>query len=98
MVADGQTLEQVYFSGCHGDVGGGTVVGGSIDDSTRLCDITLGYIVKKAQGAGLVFDDAFIQQCGQLAPEFALDLLHESSPRVRLSAAKADCGDGNNSK
>jgi uncharacterized protein (DUF2235 family) len=77
-VAEGQTLEQVYFSGCHGDVGGGTVVGGSIDSSTRLCDITLGYIVTKAQGAGLMFDDAFIQQCGQLPPAFALDLLHES--------------------
>jgi uncharacterized protein (DUF2235 family) len=77
-----QTLEQVWFTGCHGDVGGGTLVGGPVDAGTRLCDITLGYMLAKAQSVGLAIDPAVIAQYGNLAgtlpAQFALDIIRES--------------------
>jgi uncharacterized protein (DUF2235 family) len=50
----GQTLEQVWFCGSHGDVGGGTTEPG-------LSDIALDWMITKATGAGLVFDEAAAQ-------------------------------------
>jgi len=47
----GQTVEQVWFCGAHSDVGGGYPEKG-------LSDITLDWMIGKARGAGLVFDDA----------------------------------------
>jgi len=76
--AAGQTLEQVWFSGCHGDVGGGTVQGGGVDAGTRLCDITLGWMAGKAQAAGLTFDPAAAGIFGILPAKYALDLIRES--------------------
>jgi uncharacterized protein (DUF2235 family) len=46
----GQVLEQVWFAGCHGDVGGGGSYPG-------LADVTLGWMMRKAHGLGLEFDD-----------------------------------------
>ena len=73
----GQTIEQVWFSGCHGDVGGGTTVG-VVDNGTRLCDITMGYMLSKAQALGLTFDPAVVAQFGTLPSEYALDTIRES--------------------
>ena len=73
-----QTLEQVWFTGCHGDVGGGTLVGGPVDNGTRLCDITMGYMLGKAQALGLTFDPAVVAQFGTLPSEYALDAIRES--------------------
>jgi uncharacterized protein (DUF2235 family) len=76
--ADGQTVEQVWFSGCHGDVGGGTALGGGVDAGTRLCDITLGWMIAKAQALGLVLDATAATQFGTLPAEFALDAIRET--------------------
>jgi uncharacterized protein (DUF2235 family) len=76
--AAGQTIEQVWFSGCHGDVGGGTAQAGGVDAGTRLCDITLGWMVAKAQGLGLTMDPAMAAQYGTLPATFALDAIRES--------------------
>lgn len=76
--AEGQVLEQVYFTGCHGDVGGGTLFGGGVDAQTRLCDIPLGYMVSKAVAAGLTFDTQFLGQCTQLPAEYSLDRYADS--------------------
>lgn len=76
--AAGQTLEQVWFSGCHGDVGGGTALAGGVDAGTRLCDITMGWMVSKASSLGLTFDPASIAQFDTLAAEFALDAIRET--------------------
>lgn len=76
--APGQTIEQVWFSGCHGDVGGGTLVGGPVDNGTRLCDISMGYMLSKAQALGLTFDPTAAAQYGTLAADFALDIIRES--------------------
>jgi uncharacterized protein (DUF2235 family) len=73
-----QTLEQVWFSGCHGDVGGGTVVGGPVDNGTRLCDISMGYMLAKAESFGLTFDPAMAAQYKTLPSEYALDIIRES--------------------
>ena len=76
--AAGQTVEQVWFSGCHGDVGGGTAQGGGVDAGTRLCDITLGWMVAKAQGLGLTMDPTVAAKYGTLPAEFALDAIRET--------------------
>ncbi len=69
----GQTLEQVYFTGCHGDIGGGTHFGQGVDAQTRLCDIPLSYMVTRAASAGLTFDPQLLRQCAELPAEYALD-------------------------
>ncbi|KAA6459735.1 DUF2235 domain-containing protein [Acidobacteria bacterium AB60] len=76
--APGQTIEQVWFAGCHGDVGGGTPPGSAVDGSSRLCDITLGWMMAKAQALGLTFDPAVYALYQNLGPEVALDKLNES--------------------
>jgi uncharacterized protein (DUF2235 family) len=76
--APGQTIEQVWFSGCHGDVGGGTLLAGGVDDSTRLCDITMGYMVAKGQALGLTFDPAMAALYGTLPAKYALDAIRQS--------------------
>jgi uncharacterized protein (DUF2235 family) len=76
--AAGQTIEQVWFSGCHGDVGGGTPPGTGVDAGTRLCDITLSWMVAKAQAQGLTFDPAVVAQFATLPSKFALDAINES--------------------
>jgi uncharacterized protein (DUF2235 family) len=75
--APGQTMEQVWFSGCHGDVGGGTVVG-TADSGTRLCDVAFAYMIKKAQGAGLDFNPSAIAPFATLPAEDALDIIRDS--------------------
>jgi uncharacterized protein (DUF2235 family) len=76
--APGQTLEQVWFSGCHGDVGGGTAQGGGVDAGTRLCDITMGWMVAKALALGLTMDPASAAQFRTLPAKYALDTIRES--------------------
>ncbi|WP_062516329.1 DUF2235 domain-containing protein [Demequina gelatinilytica] len=54
--APGQILEQVWFAGCHSNVGGG---GGG---GTALSDITMRWIAHRAAAQGLAFvDDAFVE-------------------------------------
>jgi uncharacterized protein (DUF2235 family) len=74
----GQTIEQVWFSGCHGDVGGGTLLAGGVDAGTRLCDITLSWMAAKAQANGLTFDPAALQQFQTLPALYALDAIRQS--------------------
>ena len=94
--APGQTLEQVYLTGCHGDVGGGTRFGGGVDAQSRLCDIPLTYMVAKAVAAGLTFDPAFLQQSQTLPAEYSLDRYADSwtpafqMPVSRLIAVSAN--------
>jgi uncharacterized protein (DUF2235 family) len=76
--AAGQTVEQVWFSGCHGDVGGGTAMAGGVDAGTRLCDITMGWMVAKAQALGVTMDPAIAAQYGTLPADFALDSIRET--------------------
>jgi uncharacterized protein (DUF2235 family) len=47
--APGQRLEQVWFAGCHSDVGGGC-------DSSGLSDIALRWIASRVHGCGLTTD------------------------------------------
>jgi uncharacterized protein (DUF2235 family) len=74
----GQTLEQVWFSGAHSDVGGGY-------PETGLSDIALDWMIGKARGAGLLFDEATIQ-AHALHPQ-PMEALHNSKTGVyRLTA------------
>lgn len=76
--APGQTIEQVWFSGCHGDVGGGNQQGGAVDAGTRLCDITFGWMLSKAQALGLVADPVVAPQLALMPARCALDAINES--------------------
>jgi hypothetical protein len=92
----GQTIEQAWFSGCHGDVGGGTALGGGVDAWTRLWDITLGWMLSKAQALGLIIDPAVLAQSNHFPAEVALDLIRETwsaadgPPHLRPVAAGAE--------
>ena len=76
--APGQIVEQVWFSGCHGDVGGGTPQGGAVDAGTKLSDITLGWMANRALALGLTMDPAAVAQFRTLPAKYALDAIHES--------------------
>ena len=76
--AAGQVLQQVWFSGCHGDVGGGTPQAGGVDAGTRLCDITLGWMLGKAQQCGLTLLDTADALLAILSADAALDAIRES--------------------
>jgi len=69
--APGQTLEQIWFGGVHCDVGGGYA-------QTGLSDITLSWMMNKANQLGLQFADAVWNQYQALDPKNALDQKHES--------------------
>ena len=76
--APGQTIEQVWFCGVHCDVGGGYAPGAA-DDSTTLSDITLSWMMSKAQAAGLIFTPAALARYTvPMESKFALDQIHES--------------------
>lgn len=92
--APGQCIEQVYFCGVHNDVGGG------YDDDagtgTALSDITLSWMMAKAQSLGLTIDPAVAAAYpGPYDKKYALDTKHESwnplwlFPKVRDVAANA---------
>ena len=91
--APGQTVEQVWFPGTHGDVGGGNTLD---DNGTALSDITLAWMMNKAAGFGLQFDPAVAAKYAlPLDPKFALDTAHPSwsilwgFPKKRAVAADA---------
>jgi uncharacterized protein (DUF2235 family) len=69
--APGQMIEQVYFTGVHCDVGGGY-------PETGLSDITLSWMMGKANALGVEFDPAVYQQYANLDAKHSLDQKHES--------------------
>ncbi len=71
--APGQTLEQVWFTGAHSDVGGGEP--DDLPGTTALSDITLGWMMSKAAALGLQFAGELAMP---LAPALALDAFHDS--------------------
>lgn len=87
---EGQVMEQVWFCGCHGDVGGGVAANA---DGTALSDITLAWMINKACGLGLEIDSAIQKTYAiPLDARFALDDMHPSwnilwgIPRLRTIA------------
>src|ERR1035437_6586338 len=76
--AAGQTVVQVWFSGCHSDIGGGTPDGVGVDAGTKLSDITLGWMASKAQALGLTMDPSSAAQFATMPAKYALDAIHES--------------------
>ena len=62
-----QRIEQVWFCGAHSDVGGGyerELEAGSTEEAPRvrpqLADIALGWMIEKARGCGLAFDQGVL--------------------------------------
>ncbi|MGD1070698.1 MAG: DUF2235 domain-containing protein [Bryobacteraceae bacterium] len=75
--APGQTLEQVWFTGVHSDVGGGEPVDNP--GVTALSDITLSWMMNKAGALGLsVAPAAQALHPFPTDPKSALDTLHSS--------------------
>jgi len=76
--APGQVLEQVWFCGCHSDVGGGTSPAAQ-DAGTALSDITLTWMMSKAAALGVQFAPTAIAKYANPAPaKYALDQINES--------------------
>jgi Uncharacterized alpha/beta hydrolase domain (DUF2235) len=74
----GQVLDQVWFCGCHSDVGGGTGPGAE-DAGTTLSEITLAWMMSKAAALGLQFAPAAVAKYVlPAAARYALDEIHES--------------------
>jgi len=69
--AQNQTVEQVWFAGVHCDVGGGY-------PETGLSDITLKWMMGKANALGLEFDPLVFNQYAGLDAKHSLDQIHES--------------------
>jgi uncharacterized protein (DUF2235 family) len=75
----GQTIDQVWFCGVHSDVGGGYGGSSNVGVSTALSDITLGWMMNKAQGLGLAVSSAALSWYSfPLDGKYALDQLHDS--------------------
>jgi uncharacterized protein (DUF2235 family) len=93
----GQTLEQVWFTGVHCDVGGSYP---DDPDGTALSDLTLAWMMSKASALGLEFAPA-VQSMYALPmdPKYSLDTKHESwsplwaFPKNRPVAADATLAD-----
>lgn len=92
--APGQTLEQIWFTGVHSDVGGGEP--DDANGATALSDITLAWMLSKARALGLDVDPAMSALYSlPLDPKLALDTLHSSwdilwgFPRHRTIAKNA---------
>ena len=86
--APNQTVEQLWFAGVHCDVGGGYT-------ETGLSDITLSWMMGKANALGVQFVDEVWKQYQAVDPKNALDTIHESwnllwgFPRHRTIAANS---------
>jgi uncharacterized protein (DUF2235 family) len=75
----GQTIDQVWFCGVHSDVGGGYGGSSNVGVSTALSDITLAWMMNKAQGLGLAIAPAAVSWYSfPLDGKYALDELHDS--------------------
>lgn len=70
----GKHIEQLWFPGTHGDVGGGHVTRGA----SSLANITLRWMIEKARDHGLAFRQELVQE---LAGD-PLDVLHDSLSAV----------------
>ncbi|KDQ62836.1 hypothetical protein JAAARDRAFT_66375 [Jaapia argillacea MUCL 33604] len=93
-VAGGTDVRELWFAGCHGDVGGGAVTDGT---QHALCDITLNWMIREIQASqcGILFDDQALQLDGfpALAPTIALPpggTFISNSERVEATAAERD--------
>jgi uncharacterized protein (DUF2235 family) len=74
----GQTLQQIWFCGVHGDVGGGYAPSGDAV-STTLSDITLSWMMDKARSLGVEFSPvAIAKYSSPLDATLALDQIHDS--------------------
>ncbi len=82
-----QVVDQVWFAGSHGDVGGGYQASG-------LAGIDFTWMLQKAEDAGLELDDEYVDASVQSVP---LDHLHNSRTSFfKLSPSHArEIGSGN---
>jgi uncharacterized protein (DUF2235 family) len=74
----GQIVEQLWFCGVHSDIGGGY-------PEVGLSDITLEWMIGKAENAGLIFDDAVIK-AHVLHPNLQGELHKSKTGLYRLTA------------
>jgi uncharacterized protein (DUF2235 family) len=84
---DEQVVEQVWFAGAHSNVGGGY-------RDTGLSDIALNWMIEKARGCGLSFDQAYVRECVRPRVEGVLvdsrTLLYKAWPRVERQVRRPD--------
>jgi hypothetical protein len=91
-----QVMEQTWFTGVHCDIGGGYAAA-EADNGTRLADISLAWMLARAQLLGLQFDPSFSARYASLDERYALNQMHNSHtgvfavipPRSRTIASNA---------
>ena len=71
VTASGQILEQVWFSGCHGNVGGGC-------PTSALSDLPLKWMMSKGLAHGLEVSQALQDRLAKVSPACALDSIDDS--------------------
>lgn len=74
---EGQTVEQVWFSGVHTNIGGGY-------PDRALADNTLEWMVEKAKSAGLVFDER-VEKLLPVSPDYNGKLYNSKKGLYRLT-------------
>ncbi|KAF2087528.1 hypothetical protein K490DRAFT_23539, partial [Saccharata proteae CBS 121410] len=96
---DEQDIQEVWFPGCHADIGGGWPL--SDGEEAPLSHITLVWMVREAQLAGLNFDEAKLRAL-HCTPDEATPLddnvdpldATETLPRIQISAASPSAENG----
>jgi uncharacterized protein (DUF2235 family) len=82
-----QVVEQVWFAGAHGNIGGGYRDSG-------LSDIALKWMIEKAEACGLSFDEEYIRECIEPQVDGALvasrTWLYKVWPRLERQVRRPD--------
>ncbi|KAF2845078.1 hypothetical protein T440DRAFT_502714 [Plenodomus tracheiphilus IPT5] len=81
-----QDIQEVWFPGCHADIGGGWPLG---DDDAALSHVPLVWMVREAQKAGLEFDEEKLEalHCCYEAPIGADGRKQANVPRIEVDDA-----------
>ncbi|KAK7755003.1 hypothetical protein SLS62_003087 [Diatrype stigma] len=78
--SDEQDIDEIWFSGGHGDVGGGWEV---LEDSKSASHVPLAYMIREAMRAGLNFDPEKLVEMGvvgSLRDAYAFERANEREP------------------
>ncbi|EDU45471.1 repeatdomain containing protein [Pyrenophora tritici-repentis] len=81
-----QDIQEVWFPGCHADIGGGWPLG---DDDAALSHVPLVWMVREAQKAGLEFDEEKLEALGCYLEESHISggKTHINVPTIEVAPA-----------
>lgn len=71
IVEEPTTIKQVWFAGCHSDIGGG-IVDQDLNTTSKLCNIPLKWLLREAVEVGLELDTCAVLTASIFQPYLAL--------------------------